>query len=88
MKETFNYLFRRIIYACFFGLLVFLVWNWFLVPTFGLIAIGWKFCALAGIISVLASDMWRGQYIISEVIKPWQLIIWSGVIFLACLLLK
>ena len=87
MKETFNYLFRRILFAAFIGFVVFLLWNWFLVPTFGLTLINWKFCVVSGIASVAYSDIFKGQYIISEVVKPWALILWAGIIYLFCLFL-
>jgi len=88
MKEIFNYLLRRVLFIGFVGLLVFLVWNWFLVPTFGLTIVTWKLCAIIGVTSVMFSDIFKGQYIISEVVKPWHLILWAGVMFLICLILK
>jgi len=87
MKEAFNYLFRRILFAAFMGFVVFLLWNWFVVPTFGLTLINWKFCVALGVSSVAYSDIFKGQYIISEVIKPWSLILWAGAIYLFCLFL-
>ena len=88
MKEIFNFVFKRIIFAAFAGFILFLLWNWFIVPTFGLTLLSWKFCAIAGVVAVFWSDIHRGQYIISEIIKPWQLIVWAGVIYLLCLLLS
>lgn len=89
MKNAFSYLFKRILFAAFIGFVVFLLWNWFIVPMFSATLISWKFCAIIGVVSAAYFDLFKGQYLIDEVAveKPWILILWAGAIYLFCLFL-
>lgn len=89
MKEIFKFIIRRVFFIALISLVLYLSWNWFIVPTFGLkTLLGWKICGIAGVLGALLTDITKGSFFITNVISVGTSLIWGVIFFLICLILK